>query len=141
MNLNDLGVTPPIVERASPPVYPPIALRQRVDGTVELNVFVDEKGTVLDVQVVQGAGGRAGLNEAAIDSVKKRRYRPGNQGRRAGQGLDVGPREVRATEVAGQPRAGAYQAARSTAGSAACIAGRQERGSDSRAPLRLRADR
>jgi serine/threonine-protein kinase len=76
VNLNDLGVTPPIVERASPPVYPPIALRQRVDGTVELNVFVDEKGTVLDVQVVQGAGGRAGLNEAAVDSVKKRRYRP-----------------------------------------------------------------
>lgn len=76
VNLNDLGVTPPIVERASPPVYPPIALRQRVDGTVELNVFVDEKGTVLDVQVVQGAGGRAGLNEAAIESVKKRRYRP-----------------------------------------------------------------
>ena len=76
VNLNDPGVTPPIVERASPPVYPPIALRQRVDGTVELNVFVDEKGAVLDVQVVQGAGGRTGLNEAAIDSVKKRRYRP-----------------------------------------------------------------
>ena len=76
VNLNDPGVTPPIVERASPPLYPPIALRQRVDGTVELNVFVDEKGAVLDVLVVQGAGGRAGLNEAAIDSVKKRRYRP-----------------------------------------------------------------
>ena len=76
VNLTDLGVTPPIVERASPPVYPPIALRQRVDGIVELNVLVDEKGTVLDVQVVQGAGGRAGLNEAAIENVKKRRYRP-----------------------------------------------------------------
>ena len=30
----------------------------------------------VDAQVVQGAPGRAGLNEAALDSVKRRRYRP-----------------------------------------------------------------
>jgi TonB family protein len=76
VNLTDPGVTPPVAEKAPPPVYPPIALRQRVEGVVELNVFVDEKGTVVETQVVQGAGGRAGLTEAAIDSVKKRRYRP-----------------------------------------------------------------
>ncbi len=64
------------MERAPPSVYPPIALRQRAEGTVELNVLVDEKGTVVDAQVVQGAAGRSGLNEAALDSVKKRRYRP-----------------------------------------------------------------
>jgi TonB family protein len=76
VNLTDPGVTPPVAEKAPPPVYPPIALRQRVEGVVELNVFVDEKGTVVETQVVQAAGGRAGLTEAAIDSVKKRRYRP-----------------------------------------------------------------
>ncbi|HEY7515723.1 MAG TPA: TonB family protein [Vicinamibacteria bacterium] len=76
VNLTDPGVTPPVAEKAPPPVYPPIALRQRVEGTVELNVFVDEKGNVVETQVVQGAGGRAGLTEAAIDSVKRRRYRP-----------------------------------------------------------------
>ena len=76
VNLSDPGVIPPVAERASPPVYPPIALRQRVEGVVELNVFVDEKGNVIDVQIVQGVGGRAGLNEAALESVKKRRYRP-----------------------------------------------------------------
>jgi serine/threonine-protein kinase len=76
VNLTDPGVTPPVAEKAPPPVYPPIALRQRVEGVVELNVFVDEKGTVVETQVVQGAGGRAGLTEAAIDSVRKRRYRP-----------------------------------------------------------------
>jgi protein TonB len=76
VNLTDPGVTPPIAEKAPPPVYPPIALRQRVEGTVELNVFVDEKGQVIETQVVQGAGGRAGLTEAAVDSVKRRRYRP-----------------------------------------------------------------
>jgi TonB family protein len=76
VNLTDPGVTPPVAEKAPPPVYPPIALRQRVEGVVELNVFVDEKGNVVETQVVQAAGGRAGLTEAAIDSVKKRRYRP-----------------------------------------------------------------
>jgi TonB family protein len=43
---------------------------------VELNVLVDERGIVTDAQIVMGAGGKAGLNEAAIESVKKRRYRP-----------------------------------------------------------------
>ncbi len=76
VNLTDPGVTPPIPERAPPPLYPPIALRQRVEGVVELNVFVDEKGNVVETQVVQGAGGKAGLTEAAIESVKRRRYRP-----------------------------------------------------------------
>jgi TonB family protein len=76
VNLTDPGVTPPVAEKAPAPVYPPIALRQRVEGVVELNVFVDEKGNVVETQVVQGAGGRAGLTEAAIDSVRKRRYRP-----------------------------------------------------------------
>src|SRR5206468_4402341 len=76
VNLSDPGVIPPVVERAPSPVYPPIALRQRAEGAVELNVLVDEKGTVLDAQVVQGQPGRSGLNEAALDSVKKRRHRP-----------------------------------------------------------------
>ena len=76
MNLSDPGVTPPVVERQPQLQYPPIALRQRVEGTVELNVLVDEKGIVTDAQVVSGAGGKAGLNEAAVDNVKKRRYRP-----------------------------------------------------------------
>ncbi len=76
VNLSDPGVIPPVVERAPAPVYPPIALRQHAEGAVELNVLVDEKGTVVDAQVVQGAPGRAGLNEAALDSVKRRRYRP-----------------------------------------------------------------
>ncbi|PYQ20870.1 MAG: hypothetical protein DMF79_09450 [Acidobacteria bacterium] len=76
VNLSDPGVIPPVVERAPAPLYPPIALRQRAEGAVELNVLVDEKGTVVDAQVVQGQPGRSGLNEAALDSVKKRRYRP-----------------------------------------------------------------
>jgi TonB family protein len=76
VNLSDPGVIAPVAERVSPPVYPEIARRQGLEGTVELNVLVDERGSVQDVQVVTGAGGKAGLNEAAQDNVRKRRYRP-----------------------------------------------------------------
>jgi TonB family protein len=76
VNINDPGVIPPVLERAPTLVYPPIALRQRIEGVVELNVLVDEKGTVRDAQVVSRVEGKAGLNEAAIDNVKRRRYRP-----------------------------------------------------------------
>jgi protein TonB len=76
VNLADPGVIAPIVERAPPPVYPPIALRQRVEGTVQVNALVDERGVVADTQIVAGPGGRSGLAEAAAETVRKRRYRP-----------------------------------------------------------------
>jgi TonB family protein len=79
VNLSDPGVIAPVAERVSPPMYPEIARRQGLEGTVELNVLVDERGSVQDVQVVTGAGGKAGLNEAAIDNVRKRKYRPASK--------------------------------------------------------------
>lgn len=76
VNLSDPGVIEPIVDRSPALHYPPIALRQRVEGAVELNVLVDEKGNVTDVKVLQDAGGKSGLTEAAIENVKRRKYRP-----------------------------------------------------------------
>lgn len=76
VNLSDSGVTPPVATNRPELRYPPIAERQKIEGTVTLNVLVDEKGTVLDVQVTAGAGGKAGLNEAAVENVKLRKYRP-----------------------------------------------------------------
>ena len=74
--ITDPGVVGPVGERQPPQPYPPIALRQRVEGIVELNALVDEKGNVADVTVVTPAGGRAGLTEAAVENVKRRHYRP-----------------------------------------------------------------
>jgi protein TonB len=65
-----------VVEKKAALQYPPIALRQRIEGSVELNVLVDERGNVTDAQVSSGAGGKAGLNEAAIENVKRWKYRP-----------------------------------------------------------------
>jgi TonB family protein len=76
VNVNDPGVIAPVPEKAPPVQYPQIALRQRVEGVVELNVLVDEKGAVTDAQIVTGVGGRSGLDEAALENVKRRHYRP-----------------------------------------------------------------
>jgi serine/threonine-protein kinase len=79
VNLSDPGVIAPVLDRAPAAVYPPIALRQRMEGTVELNVLVDERGNVTETLVIAAVGGRSGLNEAAVDSVRRRKYRPGTK--------------------------------------------------------------
>jgi len=76
VNLTDPGVIAPVVEKTPPLQYPPIALRQRVEGVVEVSVLVDEHGQVVDAKLVTAAGGRVGLNEAALDNARRRRYRP-----------------------------------------------------------------
>jgi TonB family protein len=76
VNLSDPGVTPPILDKTPPLHYPPLALRQRVEGTVELNILIDDRGVVTDAQVVTSAGSRAGLDEAAMENARKRKYRP-----------------------------------------------------------------
>jgi TonB family protein len=75
VNLSDAGVIAPLLERRGTLQYPPIALRQRIEGTVELTVLVDERGGVSDAKVVTGAAGR-GLNEAAVDYARRQKYRP-----------------------------------------------------------------
>ncbi len=76
VNLSDTGVTPPVPDKTPPLVYPPIALRQRIEGVVELSVLVDDRGVVTETQIVTSAGTRSGLDEAAIENAKKRKYRP-----------------------------------------------------------------
>jgi TonB family protein len=68
VDVSEPGVLAPVVDKTPPLQYPQLALRQRLEGTVELNVLVDEKGLVTDATVVKGAG-KAGLDEAAIENV------------------------------------------------------------------------
>lgn len=76
VNLSEPGVIAPVLERAVQPTYPLYALRQRLEGTVQMRILVDETGSVLDAQVVTGARSRVGFDEAAVANVKGRRYRP-----------------------------------------------------------------
>ncbi|HWZ43190.1 MAG TPA: TonB family protein [Candidatus Saccharimonadales bacterium] len=55
------------------PIYPNMARIAHIQGTVVLRVTISESGTVTAVNVISGY---AILSQAAIDAVKKWRYRP-----------------------------------------------------------------
>jgi periplasmic protein TonB len=55
------------------PVYPPLALKTGVSGTVTLMAFIDEAGNVADLKVLSG---HMLLKEAAMQAVKQWKYSP-----------------------------------------------------------------
>jgi periplasmic protein TonB len=55
------------------PVYPPIGLAARVEGTIVLQATISKSGTIENLRVVSGP---PMLRQAAIDAVKQWRYRP-----------------------------------------------------------------
>jgi TonB family protein len=57
------------------PVYPAIAVKMRVEGTVKLDATIDPDGSVTDVKVVSG---HQLLVQAAIEAVKKWKYASGD---------------------------------------------------------------
>jgi TonB family protein len=63
------------IKSRTPPVYPEIAKRMRVSGTVRLTVTVDAGGKVTDVQPISGNGM---LSIAAEEAVRKWRFEPGD---------------------------------------------------------------
>ncbi|MFZ0318792.1 MAG: energy transducer TonB [Candidatus Sulfotelmatobacter sp.] len=65
-----------IVRRAKSkvqPVYPELARKMNITGTVKVQVLVAANGTVKDAKVV---GGHPVLANAALDAVRKWRFEP-----------------------------------------------------------------
>jgi len=58
-------------------VYPEIAKRAGVEGTVYVEAYVDESGVVTRTSIVKGIG--AGCDEAGEAAVMKTRFKPGKQ--------------------------------------------------------------
>jgi periplasmic protein TonB len=75
---------PPVVIGSISPVYPEFAKRNRVQGTVVLEVEVLKDGSVRNIFVKRSVAG--GLDDAAIEAVRKVRFQPG---RSSGQPVDV----------------------------------------------------
>lgn len=67
------GVTFGLLIQKKPPVYPPLAKRVGVFGTVVLAASISRTGIPESLRVVSGP---AMLREAAIDAVRNWRYRP-----------------------------------------------------------------
>ncbi len=74
----------PVVIGKISPVYPEFAKRNKVQGTVVLEVEVLKDGSVRNIRVRRSVPG--GLDEAAIEAVRKIRFQPG---RSSGQPVDV----------------------------------------------------
>lgn len=68
------GVTPPEPIFQPAPSYPRIARDVVVQGHVIIEAIVDHTGKVIDARVLRGIG--FGCTEAALDAVRKWRYRP-----------------------------------------------------------------
>lgn len=71
------GITPPSVVYQEKPQYTPEALVARIQGNVMLDVVVLEDGTVGEVTVTKSLDSVHGLDEAAVSTVKRWRFKPG----------------------------------------------------------------
>lgn len=55
------------------PVYPPLALRYKMEATVTLTVLISENGSVLDVKILKGAG-KPGFDDAAMRAISATKF-------------------------------------------------------------------
>ena len=67
------GVSLGMLQSKTEPIYPMIAKRARVQGTVTLRAIISTQGTIESLQVIDG---HAMLVSAAVDAVKQWRYKP-----------------------------------------------------------------
>jgi TonB family protein len=63
-----------VLQKKVAPKYPEAARSAGVEGTVVLDVLIDEKGQVTDIQVLRGLP--LGVSEAAVNAVSRWQYRP-----------------------------------------------------------------
>lgn len=61
------------------PTYPKVSLRNKQEGTVEIIIFIDELGNLLDYKVAKSSG-YPKLDEAAMKVIPKARFAPASKG-------------------------------------------------------------
>jgi periplasmic protein TonB len=67
------GISEGMLARRVEPVYPAIAMRARIEGTVKLRAIISKQGTIDNLQLVNG---HPLLVSSAMEAVKQWRYRP-----------------------------------------------------------------
>ena len=73
---------PPVPLRPIKPKYPEIAQEAGIEGTVVVQVFVDERGRVKETVILKGIP-NTGLDEAATQAIRLVRFKPAKQRERA----------------------------------------------------------
>ncbi|MEM9081502.1 MAG: TonB family protein [Verrucomicrobiota bacterium] len=77
---NDID-TPPRPTTKIPPRYPKDLLKKKIEGRVIVLVTVDERGVVANATVKETSGFRA-MDKAAVNAVKRWKFKPGIKGGR-----------------------------------------------------------
>jgi TonB family protein len=72
-------VTPPVVIKEVLPHYPEDAKKANIQGKVFLEAIVDTKGIPQNIKVLYSPDERFGFSQAAIEALKKWRFRPGTK--------------------------------------------------------------
>jgi TonB family protein len=72
------GVSAPVLIYSAVPEYTEQAKKDKVDGTVLVNFWVDEQGMTKHVHVRRGVGD--GLDEKAVEAVNQYRFKPAMKG-------------------------------------------------------------
>lgn len=73
------GVTSPILVHQLRPAYTADAMRQRITGTVRMEIVVREDGTVGDVHVLKSVDAKHGMDQQCVDAVRRWRFQPGTK--------------------------------------------------------------
>ena len=73
---------PPVAMSPIRPRYPEIAQEAGIEGVVVVQAFIDEKGRVKETLILKGVP-KTGLDEAAMEAIRKTRFRPAKQRERA----------------------------------------------------------
>jgi len=73
---------PPVATGRIKPVYPDMAMDAGIEGTVIIQAFINKRGRVEEAIVLKGIP-NTGLNEAAVEAVRKSSWKPAKQRERA----------------------------------------------------------
>jgi protein TonB len=80
------GVTSPVEIERGKPQYTAEAMRARIQGAVTVECVVQPTGVCTDIQIVRSLDSTFGLDEEAVKSIRKWRFKPGT---RLGQPVPV----------------------------------------------------
>ena len=73
---------PPVALSPIRPTYPEIAQEAGIEGVVIVQAFIDKKGRVKETLILKGVP-NTGLDEAAMEAIRKTSFRPAKQRERA----------------------------------------------------------
>ena len=80
---------PPVPLKPIRPKYPKVAKEKGIEGTVVVQVYVNEKGRVTETVILKGIPD-SGLDEAAIKAIEKVKFRPAKaKGKKVGVWISI----------------------------------------------------